>query len=197
MKVSGPLWAGQNKVCKFQSGVFLKPGLHKEDMIMRIKSLLPAVTRPAGRDADHPFYALQSQMNSLFDDFFSGLDTAPSLLSSGGFDGFLPSIDVKESDKDFTIRAELPGVEEKDVEVTITRDTVTIKGEKKEEKEDKGKNYYYMERSYGSFNRSIPLGAETDADKAQANFKNGVLNIILPKIASAKAKGTKVSIKAS
>lgn len=164
---------------------------------MRIKNLLPAVTRPAGRDADHPFYSLQSQMNSLFDDFFNGFDVAPRALGSGGFGAFMPSVDVKESDKDFTIRAELPGVDEKDVEVTVTSDAVTIKGEKKEEKEDKGKNYYYMERSYGSFNRVIPLAVETDANKAEASFKNGVLNITIPKSASAKAKGAKVPIKAA
>src|SRR5690606_11889807 len=99
-------------------------------MIMRIKNLLPAVTRPAGKDADHPFYSLQHQMNSLFDDFFSGFDVTPHSLTSGGFSAFSPSVDVKESDKDFTIRAEIPGVEEKDVEVTVTNDAVTIKGEK-------------------------------------------------------------------
>jgi len=165
-------------------------------MIMRIRNLLPAVSRPAGREDDHPFYSLQHQMNSLFDDFFSGFDITPRALASGGFGAFTPSLDVKESDKDFTIRAELPGVEEKDVEVTLTNDAVTIKGEKKEEKEDKGKNYYYMERSYGSFNRVIPLAVETDANKAQASFKNGVLNITIPKSTSAKAKGTKVPIKA-
>jgi HSP20 family protein len=168
----------------------------KEKRIMKIKNLLPTVARTAGRDDDHPFYSLQRQMNSLFDDFFSGFDVAPRGLAAG-FGAFSPSIDVKESDKDFSIRAELPGVEEKDIEVTVTHDGVTIKGEKKEEKEDKGKNYYYMERSYGSFNRTIPLSVETEADKASASFKNGVLNIIVPKAASAKAKGTKVPIKAT
>ena len=164
---------------------------------MKIKNLLPAVSRPSLRENDHPFYSLQHRMNSLFDDFFSGLDIAPRGFSSRSFGGFIPSVDVKESDKDFTIRAELPGVEEKDIEVTLTNDAVTIKGEKKEEKEDKGKNYYYMERSYGSFNRVIPLAVETEANKAQASFKNGVLNITIPKSASAKAKGTKVPIKAA
>ena len=165
-------------------------------MMMKIKNLLPAVSRTAEND-DHPFYSLQRQMNTLFDDFFSGFDVSPRALASGNFGGFMPSIDVKESDKEFTIRAELPGVEEKDIEVTIAHDAVTIKGEKKEEKEDKGKNYYYMERSYGSFNRVIPLSVEADAGKAEASFKNGVLNITVAKSASAKARGTKVPIKAA
>lgn len=164
---------------------------------MRISNLLPVVQRPAGRDDDHPFYSLQRQMNSLFHDFFTGFDIAPRGFASGASGAFMPSIDVKESDKEFTIRAELPGVEEKDIEVTVTSDAVTIKGEKKEEKEDKGKNYYYMERSYGSFNRVIPLSTETEANKAEAGFKNGVLNITIPKSQSAKAKETKVPIKAA
>ncbi|MEE9910582.1 MAG: Hsp20/alpha crystallin family protein [Deltaproteobacteria bacterium] len=163
---------------------------------MKIKNLLPAAAKPAGRSDDHPFYSLQNQMNSLFDDFFSGFDVAQRSLA-GRFGAFMPSIDVKESDKDFTIHAELPGVDEKDVEVTVTHDAVTIKGEKKEEKEDKGKNYYYMERSYGSFNRTIPLATEIDASKAEASFKNGILNIAIPKSQSAKDKGTKVPIKAA
>lgn len=163
---------------------------------MRIRNFLPAVQRPAGSE-DHPFYSLQRQMNSLFDDFFSGFDVAPRGFMAGGLGGFMPSVDVKESDKEFSIRAELPGVDEKDIDVTVTNDSVTIKGEKKEEKEDKGKNYYYMERSYGSFNRVIPLATEAEAGKAEASFKNGVLNITIPKSATAKTKGTKVPIKAS
>ncbi len=134
-------------------------------------------------------------MNTLFDDFFSGFDVTPRSFAGKGFGAFSPSVDVKESEGEFTIRAELPGVEEKDIEVTVTGDSVTIKGEKNEEKEDKGESYYYMERSYGSFNRVIPLSAETDADKAQASFKNGVLNITIPKSQAAKEKGTKVPIK--
>ena len=163
--------------------------------MMKIKNLLPSVGRPAEKDDDHPFYSLQRQMNRLFDDFFAGFDAAPKALAGSGFGAFSPSVDVKESDKEFTIRAELPGVNEKDIEVTVTPDAVTIKGEKKEEVEDKGKNYYYMERSYGAFNRVIPLAVETDADKAQADFKNGVLKITVPKAASAKARGTKVPVK--
>ncbi len=162
---------------------------------MKIKNLLPAV-KPAGTDDDHPFYSLQNQMNSLFDDFFSGFDVAPRSMA-GGVGAFVPSVDVKESDKDFTIYAELPGMDEKDIEVSVTSDSVTIKGEKKEEKEDKRKNYYFMERSYGSFNRTIPLAAQTDASNARASFKNGLLNITIPKTQSARAKGTKIPIKSS
>jgi HSP20 family protein len=161
---------------------------------MKIKSLLPDVVRRTGKDIDHPFSSLQREMNSVFDNFFRGFDVAPRGFAAA-VGSFSPSVDVKENDKEFIIKAELPGVEEKDIDVNVTNDSVTIKGEKKEEKEDKDKNYYYMERSYGSFCRVIPLETEIESGKAEARFKNGILDIKIPKSQSAKAKGTKVSIK--
>ncbi len=161
---------------------------------MKIKSLLPDVVRRK-TDNDHSFYSLQREMNSLFDNFFRGFDVAPRGFAAAGMGMFTPSIDVKENEKEFIIKAELPGVEEKDIEVTVTNDSLTIKGEKKEEKEDKDKNYYYMERSYGSFSRVIPLEAAIESGKAEASFKNGILNIKIPKNQNAKEKGTKVPIK--
>ena len=113
---------------------------------------------------------------------------APRGIAAAGMGMFTPSIDVKENEKEFIIKAELPGVEEKDIEITVTNDAVTIKGEKKEEKEDKDKNYYYMERSYGSFSRVIPLEAEIESSKAEARFKNGILDIKILKNQSAKVK---------
>ena len=86
-------------------------------------------------------------------------------------------------------------MDEKDIDVSLTRETLTIKGEKKEEKEDKGKDYYKMERSYGSFTRSIPLPVEVDTDKVQATFKKGVLEITLPKTAKAIQETKKVPVK--
>ena len=164
---------------------------------MKANNLLPSVARKKQREDDQPFYALQREMNSLFDDFFQGFDAGPHGFYTSGPAGFTPSVDVKENEKEFIIKAELPGVEENEIEVTVTDNAVTIKGEKKEEKEDEGKNYYYMERSYGSFQRVIPLSVETDSGKAEASFKNGVLNITLPKRQTTKAKGTKISIKSS
>ena len=162
---------------------------------MKIKNLLPEVVRKGRTDDDLPFYSLQREMNGLFDNFFRGFDLAPRGLAASGMGMFSPSVDVKENEKEFVIKAELPGVEEKDIDVTVTNDSITIKGEKKEEKEDRDKNYYYMERSYGSFSRVIPLEAEIEADKAEASFKNGILNIKIQKNQTAKAKGTKVPIK--
>jgi len=102
-------------------------------MGMKVKSLLPDVVRRTRTESDNPFYMLQKEVNSLFDSFFRGFDVAPRKFAAD-FGDFTPSVDVKENDKEFIIKAELPGVEEKDVEVTVTNDSVMIKGEKKEEK---------------------------------------------------------------
>lgn len=164
---------------------------------MKTKSLLPTFSRSTQDEEEHPFYTLQKKMNNLFDDFFRGFDIDPHGFYASGLRNFTPSVDVKENEKEFIIKAELPGVDEKEIEVTVTDNTVTIKGEKKEEKEDKGNNYYYMERSYGSFHRVIPLSAETESNKADASFKNGVLSIVIPKSRSTKTKGTKVPIQST
>jgi HSP20 family protein len=94
----------------------------------------------------------------LFDDFFCGFDVLPfGVPGEDRVEGFLPSVDVDESEKEVTVRIELPGMEEKDVDLLLTGDSLTIKGEKKKEMETEGKGYYQMERVYGAFNRVIPL----------------------------------------
>jgi HSP20 family protein len=109
--------------------------------------------------------------------------------------GFSPKMDLEETEKDYRITAELPGMEEKDVEVLLAGNSITIKGEKKEEKEEKDKSYYHMERSYGSFQRTVPLPEGIDLNKVDADFKNGVLTVKLPKTVEAKTKSKKVPIK--
>lgn len=140
------------------------------------------------RTAD-PIHSFQKEMNRLFHDFF---EVSPfGIRDSGVF----PEIDVKETERDIKVSAELPGLEEKDVEVLLTADALTIKGEKKEEKEDKGQSYYRSERRYGSFSRVIPLASGIEPDKAEARFKNGVLLITIPKTEKAKADIKKIPIK--
>ena len=107
---------------------------------------------------------------------------------------FSPAIDVREGDKELNICVELPGMDEKDVEVLVTDDILTIKGEKKEEKEDEGKDYYHIERTFGSFQRGIPLPPGIDGQKATAKFRKGVLSITLPKTERAKKTGKRVAI---
>ena len=164
-----------------------------------IRDLLPSVWRsgesPLRKEEEHPFYALQREMDNVYDNFFRSFDLMP-IGRGEGMDAFYPSIDIKDGEKDIVVKAELPGMEEKDVEVSLSDDTLTIRGEKKEEKEDKGKNYRHQETSYGSFSRVIPLPDGIDTEKADARFKNGVLTIALPKLEAKLAKSKKIAIKA-
>lgn len=166
---------------------------------MTIKNLLPSIwnreTAPAWREEERAFFPIQREMNRIFDDFFRGWDLASPGTAEGRFGFFQPSIDVKHSEKEIFVKAELPGLDEKDIEVLLTDDALTIRGEKRDEKEEKGKTYYHMERSYGFFNRVIPLPADVDQKKVQAQFKNGVLSITLQKTQEEKAKGKKIPIK--
>lgn len=108
---------------------------------------------------------------------------APTLLSNGG-----PAVDVEEDDASIRVTVELPGMTKSDFHVDITGNRLTLRGEKKTDHEEKKRNYYFSERSYGSFVRSIELPSHTVADKASAEFKNGVLHITVPKSDDAKAK---------
>ena len=147
---------------------------------------------PVKRDEVDPFALLRRRMDDMFEGFLHGFDLRPFESRSGVFS---PSIDVVENDKDIRISAELPGMEEKDIDVSLSRDSLTIKGEKREEKEDKGKGYYRMERSYGSFSRTVPLPSEIDQDKVKATFKKGVLTVTLPKTEKAIKETKRIDIK--
>jgi HSP20 family protein len=107
-----------------------------------------------------------------------------------------PRVDMKETEGAVEIHAELPGVAEKDVEVQLADGILTIKGEKRQEREEKEKGHYLMERSYGSFLRQIPIPVEVEEDKVEARFDKGVLSITLPKRPSAETKAKKIEIKA-
>jgi len=124
----------------------------------------------AERGSD-PFNYLRHQVNRVFEDFWG----EPWLARGGEMvAGFAPQVDVTETDKEIKVCAEIPGVDAKDVDVTVEDDMLTIKGEKKYEREENEKGQYRMERSYGSFKRSIPLPVEVDDAKAKAEFKSEV-----------------------
>ena len=129
----------------------------------------------AERTSD-PFGYLRNQINRVFDDFWGESWLAPR----ESFAGFWPQVDVTETDKEVKVCAEIPGADAKDIDVSVEDGTLTIKGEKKYEQEEKEKGQYRMERSYGSFERSIPLPTEVDESKAKAEFKKGVLRLTLP-----------------
>jgi HSP20 family protein len=139
---------------------------------------------------------LQEEMNRMFDDFFHGVFPASYRRPEAGMAEFAPSIDVSETGKAIKVTAELPGMEEKDISVTLDEDYLIISGERKEEKKEEKEEYYHREMSYGSFQRAIPLSTKVDAAKTEASFKNGVLKVSLPKIPGAgREKGKKIKIK--
>ena len=132
-------------------------------------------------------------MNGVFRDFFREFGSL-DLTRKNSFD-FSPNIDVKENDKEIVVSAELPGIEEKDIDLTISHNTLTIRGEKQSETKNEEKGYQHIERSYGSFSRSIALPCEVHDDKANAVYKNGVLKITLPKTETARKEKHKIEIK--
>ncbi|MBF0275162.1 MAG: Hsp20/alpha crystallin family protein [Nitrospinae bacterium] len=164
-------------------------------------SLLPWRKKESSLDHDkkeqHPFLSLQDDMNRAFDNFFKEFKTP----SFGSFDNTFKGVDLKvnvnENDKDIVVTAELPGVNDKDIDIEIKDNFLVLKGEKKEEKEEEKDNSYYKECSYGSFYRTIPLSMEVDEDKVDASFKNGVLTVTLPKSEEAKQKIKKITVKSS
>lgn len=152
----------------------------------------------ARREEEHPFLSLRREMDNLFDEFFKGFPMEPweQFWGNGDGMGFTPRVNVSENDTAIQVTAELPGIDPKDVDVTLARDMLTIRGEKKEEKKEEKDNYYHMERTFGSFSRSIPLPAGVvNADKIDANFKNGVLTITLPKREEAQATTKRIKVK--
>jgi HSP20 family protein len=146
------------------------------------------------REEDFPFLTLQREMNRLFDDFWRGFEL-PAALPGLPRGAVMPQIDVAETDKDIRVTAELPGMEEKDIEVTLQNDMLSIKGEKKREREEKDENYRLVERSFGAFHRTIPLGVDVQQDKIDASFNKGVLTIVLPKSPAALQKAKKIAVK--
>jgi HSP20 family protein len=142
------------------------------------------------RGQGDPFGSFRHEMERLFDTF--GREMAwPRELGGAKM---APTVDVSETDKELRIDAELPGVDQKDVEVMVNDNVLTIKGEKKAEKEDKKKDYHMVERSWGSFSRSLTLPFSPDPSKAKADFKKGVLTVTLPKPPEAESKTQKIAI---
>ena len=142
-----------------------------------------------------PFVAMQQQMNRTFDEFFDRPGLEPFGAFGEGWDVFSPRVDVVDTEKEIKVSVELPGMEEKDIDVALTQHSLTISGEKRHEKEEKGHNYLRSERSYGAFKRSIPLSSEVDGGKADAAFRNGVLTVTLPRKEKAETR-KRIAIKA-
>lgn len=147
-----------------------------------------------GSVPENPFYALRREIDDLFSDFFGAPGVGTFGWPAGDGGALAPDIDVSETDKAFEIAAELPGVDEKDIEVTVADGVLTVKGEKKAETEEKGKTWHRVERSYGAFQRSLSLPESARADKVSAKFDKGVLRISVPKRAEKRPPTRKISI---
>ena len=162
------------------------------------KSPMPQTALP-GR-----WHSLKDEIDHLFDRFDGGFpfpsmarmfDLTPLRQPTNGSHAF--AVDVSEDDKAYKISAELPGLDQKDIDISVLGDRLVLKGEKRAEKEEEGKNYYVAERSYGAFQRSFALPESVDQDKIAAVFAKGVLTITLPKTSDAKAQQKKVAITAA
>ena len=149
-------------------------------------------------------YRFQRPFEDLFDAFQNRFSNWTPVKSNEendfwapfSFDSFssTPKVDVEDTDDAFLVRAEVPGLDKDDIHVDLNQDRLIIKGEKKHESKNKGKNYYRVECSYGSFSRTIPLPSEVEEEKVNAEYKNGVLNICLPKRESAKKKSIEINV---
>lgn len=145
-----------------------------------------------GREED-PLLSFKKEMNRLFEDFSRGFEIEPFGRKTRAV--FEPKVNVSETDKEIKVSTELPGLDDKDIDISLSENELTIKGEKKEEKEEKKENYYHMERSYGAFSRTLPLPCKVESDKVDAQFKKGVLTITLPKAAEAIKETKKIEVK--
>lgn len=160
---------------------------------MSLKDLVPfrrhrgsPASLPVRHATDNPFVELQAELNRWFDGLLPSVYHGrgdPSGFPGGGWD-FVPEVAVKESDKEVEVTAELPGVDSKDLDVCLDRNLLTIRGEKRAEKTAEDGWWTCCERSYGSFVRTIPVDAEVDSTRVDATFKDGVLKVTLPKLAT-------------
>jgi HSP20 family protein len=160
----------------------------------------PSTLRPS-----RPLESLRSEIDRLFDDFGIGawrspfrgpfFDMDPFRRAKAAFSG-MPAVDFTETEESYKVVAELPGMDEKNIEVKISNGMLTIRGEKQEEKEEEKQDYYVRERNFGSFERTFRVPDGVDLDKVDASFKKGVLTVTLPKTAEAQKAEKKITIKA-
>jgi HSP20 family protein len=149
---------------------------------------------PAKRDEFlDPFVAFRREIDRMFDGFFEGFGRSDRSLT--GWSGLTPNMDLAESDKEITITAELPGLDEKDFEVTVAGDLLTLKGEKKSEHEERNGDSYYAERRYGSFSRSVRLPFEVKDEAVDAKYDKGVLTVRVPKPAELQRPARRIEVK--
>ncbi|MGE0283656.1 MAG: Hsp20/alpha crystallin family protein [Rhizobiaceae bacterium] len=165
---------------------------------MSVRDLIPwsrgnnqAPTTYRGDDMDS-FMSLHRDVNRLFDEVFRGFDTSSLLGRMRTGNGSWPNVEMSETDKEIRVAAELPGLDQDDIELLLEDGVLTLRGEKKSESEDAGRQF--SERYYGRFERRLALGREVEEDKIAATFRNGVLTVTLPKTAKAQANAKRIAI---
>jgi len=161
---------------------------------MILQSWLPSWPSHRREDAG-PFAELHKQMDELFDDWARSVRPPVATRREAGL--LRPTIDVSETEDAFKVSAELPGVEEKDVDVTVSDDRLTIKAEKRKESEEKDERFHRVERSYGAFERTMTLPPGVDTENVNAEMKNGTLTITIPKTQRMKEHTRKIAVKKS
>jgi len=165
---------------------------------MKFKDILPweSGSKEVAKPEDHPFFSLHKQMNEMFENFEKnfGLDWPKMPETDTGL--WRVDMDISESDHDYTLEAELPGLKPNDVEIKVEGNMLRITGEKKQEEEKKNKTWRRIERRYGSFQRMLQLPPEADVDRIDADFKDGVLKITVPKTHEAVESAKRIPINA-
>ncbi len=147
---------------------------------------------PARReDFYDPFVAFRREMDRMFDNFLRGT----GLPALGSWTDVTPSMDLNETDKEFVVTAELPGLDDKDFEVTVSGDMLTLKGEKKAEREERNGDAHYIERRFGAFSRSVRLPFEVKDEKVDAQYEKGVLTIRIPKPAELQRPARRIDVR--
>ncbi len=137
-----------------------------------------------------PFERMKREMDRMWDSFFEG---GPRFMAEEGGE-WLPALDLAETGNEFVVKAEMPGLDAKDIDISLSENMLTIKGEKKRDREETKENYHFMERSYGAFTRSIQLPGEVNHQRITTSYKNGVLKIHLPKSEEAKKREVKIKV---
>jgi HSP20 family protein len=159
-----------------------------------MRDLIPWNRRRDVAEPADAFGSFRREMDRVFDSFWRDLEPR-SFLTAGAGAAAWPSVDVDETDADYKVAIELPGLDEKDVQLQLRDNALTISGEKRNEREDRDGGRYYAERVYGRFQRTIPFDAEIDADKVTAKASNGVLEVVLPKNPKASDKTRTIEIR--